>query len=119
MAIKFQASVLTNMPVQELSKVLGPVYRRQGIFITKQAFKSPDHLRALIGTIQGRAERAGRGFSACISPVGTKPTLDPQKYVVQGPLKHRIDYGRPADKGTTMPDKGSSVYDRLSSYIKD
>ena len=119
MAIKFQASILTNMPVQALSSVLGPVYRHRGIFITKQAFKSSDHLRVLMGTIQGRAERSGKGFSAIISPVGTKPVLDPKKYVVQGPLKHQIDYGKPRDTGTTMPDKGSSAYDFLSSVSKD
>jgi len=119
MAIKFQAAILTDMPVQELSSVLGPVYRKQGIFITKRAFESSDHLRSLIGTLQGRAEQANKGFSATIAPAGTKPSFDPKKYAVEGPLKHQIDYGRPRDAGTTMPDKGSSVYDRLGSHKKD
>lgn len=117
--IKFQAAILTDMPVQELSSVLGPVYRQQGIFITRQAFKSSDHLRALVGTLQGRAERAKKRFSATIAPAGTKPSFDPQKYVVEGPLKHQIDYDRPRDAGTTMPMKEMSFFDRLAEYIKD
>lgn len=110
---------MTDMPHQELSRLLGPVYRNQGIFITKRAFSSPDHLRALIGTLQGRAERTKKRFSAKISPAGTRPVLNPSKYVVEGPLKHDIDYGRPQDAGTTMPMKEMSFYDRLGAYIKD
>ena len=117
--MRSQAAILTNMPVQELSSVLGPVYRTRGIYITRQAFKSSDHLRALVGTLQGRAERAKKGFSATIAPTGTKPSFDPQKYVVEGPLKHQIDYGRPRDAGTVMPMKETSVFDRLGKHAKD
>jgi len=119
MGLKFQAAIVTDLPVQELARIFGPIDRQGDVFVTR-VFRSPEHLKTLVGTAQSRAERYGLPeFGAHIIPAGTKPSTDKKKFVVKGPLKCRLDYGRREDpkyyEGVPQP---SSFYDRRAAEPK-
>lgn len=117
--MKVRAAIMTDMPVQELAKIFGPIHIHEGIYVTR-VINSPDHAKTLVGTAQSRAERYGyKEFGAHIIRADKKPETRRRKYRVAGPLKARLDYGF-VDRNKDYdehPEPGS-FYDRLGKNIQ-
>ena len=92
--MKYQAAFMTNLPVQILAGVFGPMDIYGDIFITKRAYDSEEHLKTLIGTAEDQAEHIGGSeIGACIIPLGAVPPKDKKNYRSRMLLRNRLDYG--------------------------
>lgn len=121
MGLKVKAAIITDMPVQELARVFGPIQIQNGLYVTR-IINSADHAKTLVGTAQSRAERYGyKEFGAIIMNANTKPDNRRRKYRVAGPLKARLDYGAPRDTTTNYNEhpQPESFYDRRGSSADD
>jgi DNA ligase D-like protein (predicted 3'-phosphoesterase) len=85
--MEYQVVIDTNAPVQLLATIFGPVDMWSNeAYIPQRTFASLNHLKALVGTAQGRAGHHGYKFHSTLMPAGAKPPEKRQEYRITSPV---------------------------------